>query len=825
MNKSILLIAVLTVFTLFIISCDKDKKTEVDEDTASDRDVIYEDADVTDNDDPAEIDDETAGADDGLDDIDEDSTDPDDDVAEVDIFFTQISTGGEHSCVIDTEGRAYCWGNNGSGQLGNGKEMDSAVPVRVGVSEKIVSVNCGNAHACAISDTGKTYCWGDNSFGQLANDKIYDSDSSSLPVEIDTSGVLKDKLLVQVLADEYSTFAIDSDGKLYGWGRNESGQIGAGTAGDSDAPLEVDMTGALNGKKIASVDSGSEHSCAVDDAGKVYCWGSNENGQLGDGGTTDSLVPVEVDMGGDLSGKEIAAVSAGEGYTCALDTEGSVYCWGEGIDSEVYSPLKVDLGDIEAVSINVKGKNACVLDSLNKIFCWGRNFRGQLGDGTENDSSTPVEVNMSGALKDKTITSVGTGSNFTCAIDNAGDVYCWGANTNGQCGNGIYDILFDKGSAVKVVKESALNGKKAALMNLGGKTANVTDSEGKVYTWGDFKLIPFAFDSEGILKDKVLSSMSSGDYHTCAIDKTNIVYCWGNNGNGQLGNNSTVESYTPVAVDLTGVLKDKTIKLISAGGAHTCVIDSDGIIYCWGSNKYGQLGNGETADSLVPVEVDMTGVLKGKIIKSIQSGRVHTCVLDSEGLVYCWGGNSKEQLGDKTAVDSAVPVKVDTSIALKGKKIVLLSAGGYHNCAVDDKSIVYCWGSNDLGQLGTGYETAHDTPSKVDMSGALKDKKITAIANGDNTTCTIDEDGAAYCWGSILGNEIKKSSVPSTVDMKGELKDKKLVSISVASSQVCSIDEEGEIYCWGDSIYGQLGSGITNHVKTPVKVFYSINDN
>ncbi|HRZ80308.1 MAG TPA: hypothetical protein P5044_09890, partial [bacterium] len=425
-------------------------------------------------------------------------------------------------------------------------------------------------------------------------------------------------------------------------------------------------------------------------------------------------------------------------------------------------------------------------------------------------------------MKGKTIISIGTGNNFSCAMDDAGEIYCWGANTSGQCGNGMREVLFDKGNAAKVVKKSALNGKKAVLIGAGLKNTVVADMEGKVYEWGNFKLIPFAFDSEGILKDKVLSSISSGDYHTCAIDMANTVYCWGNNSSGQLGNNSTVESYTPVAVDLTGVLKDKTIKSISVGGAHTCVIDSDGLIYCWGNNKYGQLGNGETADSSVPVEVDMTGVLKGKVIKSIKSGRVHTCVLDSDGFVYCWGNNSKEQLGDNTAMDSAVPVKVYTSIALKGKKIVLLSAGGNHTCAVDDKSLVYCWGENSLGQLGIGYETAHYAPAPVDMSGVLKGKKITAIANGDNTTCVLDENGAAYCWGSVLGNELDKSSVPENVNMDEALKGKKLVSISVGSDHVCSIDDAGEVYCWGGSMYGQTGAAIISYAKKPVKVFYSV---
>ena len=832
MKKSFLMVIIAVFLFLFFVSCEK-KNSISDDESFKDEDLIADDSDGSLNDDTEETDDKSVGTDEDEDMVDEDLDSKDDDLltdedsAEPEIFFVKFSAGGEHSCAVDSEGKIYCWGNNSYGDLGNGKEIESAVPVRVGdtgvlAGVKAASLSSGGLHNCAASDEGKVYCWGDNSFGQLGKDKLHTIDFSSIPVEVDMTGVLKDKIIVSVFADEYNTLAIDEAGSLYSWGRNTSGQLGCGTTSDIELPVEVDITGVLNGKKIISADAGSEHSCAVDDAGMVYCWGRNDKGQLGDGSTTDSAVPVEVDMSGEMNGKEIKEVSAGESYTCVIDTEGNVYCWGESVDSEEHLPVKIDMGGVLASSIDVNQANACVLSTLNKIYCWGKNFRGQLGDGTENDSLTPVEVNMSGVMKDKTIISIGAGNNFSCAMDDAGEIYCWGANTWGQCGNGIHDVLFDKGSSVKVVKKSELNGKKAVLIGTGLRNTEVVDTQGNIYAWGDFKLIPFALDNNGISKG--ISSMSSGDYHTCVIDEENSVYCWGSdNSFGQLGNNTTKTDGKPVKVDTNGVLKDKKIILLSSGGFHSCAVDNKSKIYCWGNNKYGQLGNGETSDSLIPVEVDMTGVLKGKTIKSIQSGRVHTCVLDSDGFVYCWGNNSKEQLGDNTAKDSAVPVKVYTAVALKDKNIVLLSAGGNHTCAVDDKSLVYCWGENSLGQLGIGYETAHYSPAPVDVSGVLKSKKITAISNGDNTTCAIDEDGIAYCWGSTLGNELDKSSVPEYVDMETALKGRKFVSISVGSAHVCSIDDTGEVYCWGDSMYGQTGAAIISYAKKPVKVFYSVN--
>ena len=139
---------------------------------------------------------------------------------------------------------------------------------------------------------------------------------------------------------------------------------------------------------------------------------------------------------------------------------------------------------------------------------------------------------------------------------------------------------------------------------------------------------------------------------------------------------------------------------ISAGVDHTCAVDSEGAVYCWGKNNYGQLGDGAQSDNRIPVKVDKSGVMNGRELISASAGGLHSCAVDRDGFVYCWGNNNYGQLGDGTAADSDVPVNVDTKGVLKDKKILAVSAGYYNTCAVDNEGKSYCWGYKNHGQIG-----------------------------------------------------------------------------------------------------------------------------
>ena len=181
------------------------------------------------------------------------------------------------------------------------------------------------------------------------------------------------------------------------------------------------------------------------------------------------------------------------------------------------------------------------------------------------------------------------------------------------------------------------------------------------------------------------------------------------------------------------------------GDTHVCTLDSEGKAYCWGRNNYGQLGNGSTNDSNTPVAVDASGVLAGKILTQIQSGETSTCALDSNGKAYCWGRNNHGQLGNGNNINSNTPVAVDTSGVLAGKTLTQLAAGNFHLCALDSSGKAYCWGGGDYGALANGNTSDSNIPVAVDTSGALAGKTLTAISGGDAFSCFLDTAGLVYC--------------------------------------------------------------------------------
>ena len=301
------------------------------------------------------------------------------------------------------------------------------------------------------------------------------------------------------------------------------------------------------------------------------------------------------------------------------------------------------------------------------------------------------------------------------------------------------------------------------------------------------------------LSEKNIVQISAGIFHTVALDEGGKVYTWGENYSGQL-ENETLEYSAICLSDKDNELKGKRIVDISAGGIHTVAIDEEGKVYTWGNNKYGQLGD-ETANSPLPICIsNKENELKGKKIISISAGGIHTVAIDEEGKAYTWGNNEVGQLGDGTTTNSVLPICIsDKENELKGKRIVDISAGEVHTVAIDEEGKVYTWGYNEDGQLGDGTTTNSVLPICIsNKENELKGKNVTSILAGDERTVAIDEEKKIYVWGinadDILGYGIK-SYITNPIcvsDKKDELKEKKQLNIVIANkNNLIVIDEEG----------------------------------
>jgi alpha-tubulin suppressor-like RCC1 family protein len=339
---------------------------------------------------------------------------------------------------------------------------------------------------------------------------------------------------VQTVAGGYGhTVAIDKSGKLWSWGFDGSGQLGNDAAyTDKATPVAV-----LSDRTFTQVAANDNHTVALDSTGKLWSWGSNYYGQLGnDAVLTNTATPVAV-----LSDRTFTQVAAGMSHTVALDSTGKLWSWGGdalgqlGNDAALTNqatPVAV-LSDRTFTQVTAGGYHTVALDNTNKLWSWGRDNSGQLGnDAALTNQATPVAV-----LSDRTFTQVVAGSSHTVALDSTGKLWSWGNDGFGQLGN-----------------DTAL-------------TAQAT---------------PVA-----VLSDRTFTQVFAGISHTVALDSTDRLWSWGDDGAGQLGNDAALTAQaTPVAV-----LSDRTFTQVAAGDYHTLALDSTGKLWSWGNDGFGQLGN------------------------------------------------------------------------------------------------------------------------------------------------------------------------------------------------------------------------------------------
>lgn len=298
------------------------------------------------------------------------------------------------------------------------------------------------------------------------------------------------------------------------------------------------------------------------------------------------------------------------------------------------------------------------------------------------------------------------------------------------------------------------------------------------------------------------TDIATGSFHTCAVEADSTVSCWGNNRNGQLGDGSTTNRSLPVAVSgLSGVTS------VSAGSYHTCATKNDGTVACWGLNNNGQLGDGTNTQRRTPVTVGAG--LSG--VTSVAAGAEHNCAQKTDGTVACWGLNTRGQLGDGTNTNRTTPVDVAD---LDG--VTAVDSGWLHTCAAKSDGTVDCWGYNGDGQLGMGNTTDRNTPATIPALAG-----VTAIGVGAYHGCAVKDDGTVDCWGynkdGQAGDGTTSANRTSPVAVVGLTGAK---SVAGGSYTNCAVQASGNTQCWGSNWWGRLGDGTGTNRSTPVEVAY-----
>lgn len=650
-------------------------------------------------------------------------------------------------------------------------------------------VTGGMFYQCTQSDGGALSCWGDNGSGKLGS-----GEPIHAPVPVHVGGAAQS--LATISASHNHTCAVTTEGQVLCWGGNYFGELGNGTFTNSATPVKVTLPGIATAVAV-----GGNHSCALLSAGSVYCWGINTSGQLGNGQVGyHGGFPVAVQG---LSG--VQKISAGWNHTCALVSGGAMRCWGAntsgqlGNGSTSGSSVPVSVSGLSGIVGMATGmSHSCAVSGAGAMYCWGDDNSDAGGTSTIN-STVPVQQGAGIAWR-----SVSAGDFYTCAISIPGALYCWGTNYFDALGTGA-----PTNSTVAAPTLVSALGTSGVTMVATARTHACALKGGLLYCWGlnDYGAVGDGTTTNRATPVQVLGlpgamvSVAVGNWHSCGISSNARALCWGYNAEGQLGGGTAIGRATPVAVP--GL--QAGVQLVRAGLHHTCAINSSRGAMCWGSGGLGQLGNGADSTSSTPVPVSTLG----SGVKSLAVGGQHTCALTGDGLVHCWGDNDSGQLGNGTRDWASTPVQV---AGLSG--IVAISAGWTHTCAVKYNGAVYCWGEDSNGALGLGATRSTLTPLQVgglpaaiDISGMLYHQ------------CALTAAREVWCWGNNTNGQLGNgSNTDSGVPVKVQGFTSPVAVVSAGMYHNCAITSAGAVMCWGYGGYGQIGDGVPEDSDYPVQV-------
>jgi alpha-tubulin suppressor-like RCC1 family protein len=691
-----------------------------------------------------------------------------------------VSIFNSHACAVMDDNTIECWGSNDNGQLGNGTTDNASSSVTVSGINNAVDVQVGVGFSCALLDDGTVSCWGSNDSGRLGSGSSESSiEYSAIPVAVtDTNNAASLTNVQAISVGLAQTCALLEDHTAVCWGVNRFGQLGSNEAHEEGTPVTV--SGLTD---VSMLNTGYQSSCAVLTDGTAKCWGYNHVGQLGDGTTTTSSVPVTVTGITDAS-----AISTGDRASCALIADGTVKCWGADWDGtlgdgegETESTVPVTVSGLTtATSISLSYRHACAALEDKTAVCWGSNTGGELGNSSISESFVPISVPE---LTD--IESIVAGYNVTCARLNSGQINCWGDNESGQLGQGSAGT-FPLSIVDEIIDAAAID----------SKTSNtcVLKEDGTVACWGenaygqflngttDKVITPITLD--GLTN---ITEIAVGTASVCALTESHEVKCTGRNEDGDLGD-GTYNDAIDTAATVSG-LNDATS--VISGFGNSCAIKEDGSLVCWGYNYDGRLGNGTTDNSNVPVPVTgLTNVAKVAL-------HFNSCAILEDGTVYCWG----DDYGTAPVLIDGITDAID--IAITQQHICVLISDGTSKCWSEG----YTYG-NSSGQLGDGTDISSSTPVDVlDVDDAV------GVEVGQSSSCVVTADATVKCWGNLYyeNDGVSTETTATAIEFLEGVAD-----LSMGSQHRCVRYEDGAVACWGANDKGQLGTGESNDVTTPV---------
>ncbi|MEE2836370.1 MAG: hypothetical protein VYB65_10160 [Myxococcota bacterium] len=598
--------------------------------------------------------------------------------------------------------------------------------------------------------------------------------------------------------------AVHRSGELSCWGS------GSYERGPSSQPMET-PTKIPGAAEVVTLSLGTHSACYINADEHVYCWGRNQYGQLGNGNRDDVGRPARV------PGLEaVVALDVEQYNSCAVTRSGAVWCWGSAsswrfgtnqVSGNQVNPVQVT-GVETAVDVDVGSTSACARLADGTMACWGSNWTGQAGLAY----SSPLAPTVIPEVPQ--VRAVELESSTGCAIwGDTRQVSCWGWNNYGQAGDPSTRRI-DQG--LRPV-EGVVG---AAGLAVGPLHACAWHLDGRRTCWGlnnfgqlgvgraatlPIRRPQTVEDLEQIIR------LTAGDGHICALDQAGVARCWGTNGYGQLGDGTTQTASRPQAVTQL-----EQVAQISAGEGFTCAVNTAGEAYCWGYNRNGQLGIASNVDQLEPQRLDLPPM------QVIRGGNAYACGLDRSGGVHCWGYGSEGTLGQGNRNSSNRPRAVASLPAVQD-----LELGFRHVCAVTGSGNLFCWGRNNEGQTSFDRSTQRVTsPHQVMIPSVL------SVAVGRQHTCALTVSEGMWCWGYNAQGQLGDNSTRTRAEPRrmGALVNISSIAAWRFGYGTCATNDRQDgsqgLYCWGHGTWGQIGDGRWDQRRLPqaVDVGASIGD-
>ncbi|WP_338058848.1 InlB B-repeat-containing protein [Bifidobacterium mellis] len=787
------------------------------------------------------------------------------------IKFTRIKAAANHAMAFDSLGNLYSWGWNEYGQLGHdGGTQQVKEPAKVDKPANAssnfswVQANGGFYDTIAIGSDGNLYSWGNNDFDQLGRDTT-DTRKNPIPGKIDKpAGVPSDFTWLQTGSAHYNSMALGSDGNIYTWGSDlQEVMLGRDLSlNAANRPAAVYKPANVNYIDCMTTDY---HSMGLGSDGNLYSWGTGGDGELGHATPVSGPgIVTKPDSGKDDFTWKQASIN--NGYTMGLGSDGYLYTWGFNYYGELGHGAAGDKERGVVSTLGTPDLTGTKFDGTT-IKDLSKNTNGNTWSATapphaKGKADVTVQWTINGASQpDVHLTYRYDGPKYTVSFSNK-DKSCPASSDMPQ-----NQSVTEGGQAVRPYPDPKADG--CLFDGWFIKDANgdskvaydfsqpVTGDVALIAHWsqtnsGGWSINPIKGSSMGgqqvtITPPKTsrgirFNQVSAGGYQmsdamgfSVGVASDGNAYAWGSNQHGQLGIGNTAKQNKPVKIPLPdGVDSTFTYTQVAAGGFHVLAIGSDQIVYSWGANDHGQLGDNTTVDHSTPHSVpDPSDTSRPFKAVQVSAGAYDSAAIDLNGNVYTWGSEGNSRDGDfnpsftqpqKTPAPAAAP---DGSG--QGLQAVQVSLGWSFILALDADGNAYAWGYNNYGQLGNNStsSTYTATPAKVRDPNSPEDPnkglQATQISAGTDHGLAIDKNGAVLSWGHNNSGQLGNSStydqpVPKPVKNSGKTGNFTAVSISAGVIYSLAVDSAGNTWGWGYNAYGQVGNGDVYPLQTPTKV-------